>query len=82
MLRRLALCAGTVVSRDALMGSMCGDRDPADWPESKLVDVHVCRLRAKVSAFGVTIRGKWGQGYVLTCPDGFVWPWAGAEARA
>jgi two-component system, cell cycle response regulator CtrA len=47
---------------DALYGHLPGD----DEPEIKIVDVFVCKARAKLKPFGVEISTKWGNGYYLT----------------
>ncbi|MGO8093196.1 helix-turn-helix domain-containing protein [Rhizobium leguminosarum] len=39
--------------------------DCADEPEIKIVDVFVCKMRRKLSKFGVRIETVWGQGYRL-----------------
>lgn len=36
-----------------------GERDP------KIVDVFICKMRAKLSRFGVSIKTLWGEGYQL-----------------
>lgn len=35
-------------------------------PEIKIIDVFVCKIRAKLRPFGISIATQWGQGYFLT----------------
>lgn len=50
-------------TKQSIMMALYGDRP--DEPEIKIVDVFVCKLRKKLSRFGVTIDTVWGQGYRL-----------------
>lgn len=34
--------------------------------DEKIVDVFVCKIRAKIKAFGIEIKTMWGKGYYLT----------------
>jgi hypothetical protein len=53
---------GDAVTRDSLMTLLYGDRldDP---PEDKIIDVWICRLRAKLDPTPYAIRTHWGDGY-------------------
>lgn len=42
------------------------ERDIEIESEIKIVDVFVCKLRAKVTAHGIKIRTLWARGYVLS----------------
>lgn len=39
--------------------------DPDDRPDPKIVDVFVCKLRAKLSPFDIEIETHWGTGYAM-----------------
>jgi len=39
--------------------------DPDNAPDGKCVDVHICKLRRKLSPFGVAITVAWSEGYFL-----------------
>lgn len=53
-----------VASKSAIMQALYSDR-PDEDPEPKIIDVFVCKLRAKVKPFGVNIETVWGRGYSL-----------------
>jgi hypothetical protein len=61
--------AGRAVSRGALLDAASyhhgWDREPAP----KIVDVYICRLRAKLKGRGWRIETVWGQGYRLVVAD-------------
>lgn len=59
-----ALMARDICSRDHLMTMLYGDRID-DPPDPKIVDVLVCKLRAKLEPFGVAIETLWARGYML-----------------
>nr|WP_246713314.1 helix-turn-helix domain-containing protein [Rhizobium sp. BK112] len=50
-------------TKQSIMMALYSDR--AEEPEIKIVDVFVCKLRKKLSRFGVRIETIWGQGYRL-----------------
>lgn len=61
-----------LASRDNIMFALYSDRID-DWPEAKIVDVFVCKLRKKVEAFGILIETRWGKGYFMSpAMKGFV----------
>jgi two-component system, cell cycle response regulator CtrA len=62
MLRR-----GTVVAKASLLTQLYGG---VDEPESKIIDVFICKLRRKLEQAGAVgyIGTAWGHGYVLTVP--------------
>lgn len=51
-------------TKAGIMLAMYSDR-PGDMPDTKIVDVFVCKLRKKLSPFGVEVLTVWGQGYRL-----------------
>lgn len=50
-------------TKQSIMMALYSDR--AEEPEIKIVDVFVCKMRRKLSKFGVRIETVWGQGYRL-----------------
>ena len=58
---RLQKVPGAVVSRQSLMDAMYFDR--VDEPESKIIDVLICRMRKKLRGTGYEIVSDWGLGY-------------------
>ncbi len=59
-----ALLARDRASKDHLLWAMHNGR-PGDEPELKIIDVLVCKIRAKLKPFGVAIHTIWGFGYCL-----------------
>jgi two-component system, cell cycle response regulator CtrA len=68
MLELLCLRRGVTLSKDVFLNQLYGGRDE---PESKIVDVFICKLRKKLAnASGGKnyIETIWGRGYVLREP--------------
>lgn len=67
ILGALLRAGGRYLSKNGgLYAAACGVRPDVDWPEMKIVDVHICKLRAKLRAYygeNVLIATKWGVGY-------------------
>lgn len=60
------LMARELMTPDAAMQAMYAARVGADdEPHVKIVDVQICKMRAKLKPFGITILTRWGQGYYL-----------------
>ena len=62
------LGARDVASKNQIMTALMADRGGDEEPELKIVDVFVCKMRKKLTPFGVVIDTVWGRGYRLT-PD-------------
>lgn len=58
------LMARDMASKDAIMAGVYRDAG-RDEAEIKIVDVFVCKIRAKLKAFQIPIETVWGQGYRL-----------------
>ena len=58
------LCKRPAVTKDGIMAALYRD-EGRDEPEIKIVDVFVCKLRRKLTPFGVEIKTLWGQGYSM-----------------
>lgn len=76
-LQIMMLHKGVLLTKERFMSSLYAD---ADAPNLKIVDVFVCKLRRKLTAYGAAemIRTVWGRGHVLFEPPAE----AVAEARA
>ncbi|MCO6415430.1 response regulator transcription factor [Siccirubricoccus sp. KC 17139] len=59
---------GVLLTKERFMASLYAE---AEAPDSKIVDVFVCKLRRKLAASGAAeiIRTVWGRGYVLFEPS-------------
>src|SRR6266446_1898186 len=70
MLELLSLRKGTTLTKDMFLNHLYGGMDE---PESKIIDVFICKLRKKLAAAteGANyIETVWGRGYVLRDPSG------------
>lgn len=65
ILRLLATRKNATVSKEAIMDALY--TNDADEAESKIVDVYICKIRAKLRDHGVAgcLQTVWGKGYVL-----------------
>jgi two-component system cell cycle response regulator CtrA len=62
----LSLLVGReLVSKDYAIQAMYALNHDDDIPDQKIVDVFVCKIRKKLTPFGVTIHTVWGKGYTL-----------------
>jgi hypothetical protein len=52
------------MSKDRLYNELYGNR-LGEGPEPKIIDVFVCKLRAKLRPHGVEIETRWGHGYEM-----------------
>lgn len=62
----LAMRKGSVLSKHSFISNIYGG---IDEPDSKIVDVFICKLRHKLAKFGLEgakVETIWGQGYMLT----------------
>ena len=64
MFELMARRKGKVVSKAAFMNHLYGG---IDEPEIKIVDVFICKIRAKLARMGVhdLVRTEWGRGYLI-----------------
>ncbi|RVE90101.1 helix-turn-helix domain-containing protein [Sinorhizobium meliloti] len=58
------LATRDMATKQSVMLALYSDRADVE-PETKIVDVFVCKMRKKLARFGVTIETVWGQGYRL-----------------
>lgn len=59
----------SIATKEAIHAALYGDDDDGG-PDEKIIDVHICKLRPKISPFGLSIDTVWGQGFRLP-PDSF-----------
>lgn len=66
----LRAARGKVLTKQRLLAGLYPIE--ADEAEIKIIDVFVCKLRAKLKPLDVTVQTVWGRGYrfVLTFPEG------------
>lgn len=69
LLQLLMVRRDVLVTKEAILDRLYGGRDE---PEPKIVDVFVCKLRAKLRPSGADrhLRTVWGQGYSVTTEAG------------
>ena len=56
------LMARDVATKEALMIVLYSD-DANDWPDPKILDVMICKLRKKLKALEIKIETVWGRGW-------------------
>lgn len=62
---RLLIARG-LVRHEAIMTLLYSDRAETDIPGSNVAGIWICKLRRKLSAFGIAIETRWGEGYFLS----------------
>lgn len=67
----------SVVTKEKAMSSLYSVRSADEIPEPKILDVMVCKIRAKLRKLGwdASIKTIWGVGYRGERHDGFLFPW-------
>jgi two-component system cell cycle response regulator CtrA len=80
-LELLVLRRGQFVTKEAFLNHIYGGMDE---PETKIIDVFVCKLRKKLTAAGADglVATAWGRGYILRDPVQAIqaiWPASIAE---
>ncbi|MBZ9939167.1 winged helix-turn-helix domain-containing protein [Mesorhizobium sp. BR1-1-16] len=58
-----------VLSKEAMFDKVYGARPECDWPEPKIIDVMICKMRPKLAPLGLIISTHWGVGYSITFAD-------------
>lgn len=53
-------------SKEGLLASIYFDAQECDIPEIKIIDVIICKLRAKVKHLGIEIETFWNKGYRIS----------------
>lgn len=51
------------ISKEGIMRRLYADRSDIDWPDLKVIDVYVCKLRSKIPSDRFKIVTDWGVGY-------------------
>ena len=62
------LMVKSFASKDMLYDAICNDRPEADWPQPKMTDVIVSKIRKKLKPLDLMIKTVWGAGYEVE-PD-------------
>lgn len=52
-----------LVTKDGALVVMYGHRPADEMAEEKIIDVFVCKMRRKLTPFGIAIETIWGRGY-------------------
>ena len=66
LLRMLLRRAPRTLSKEQAYTSLYGMRPEADQPAIKLIDIYICKLRARLRPQDVAIGTAWGLGWYLT----------------
>src|SRR5260221_2612574 len=59
------LLARDFVTRESLYIVLYADRPECDWPEEKVMDVQICKLRRILRRHGIAIETRWGEGWSM-----------------
>jgi hypothetical protein len=57
------------VTHDSLYTVLYAGRLECDWPQPKIMDVQICKLRRKLKRFGIVIKTQWGEGWSMSVAD-------------
>src|SRR5258708_20664400 len=57
------------VTHDALYVVLYAARPECDWPDARIVDVQITRLRRALRRHGITIKTQWGEGWLMSAAD-------------
>jgi DNA-binding response OmpR family regulator len=49
--------------RSAIMNALYFDKPDGDWPDPKIIDVFICKMRRKLEGTPHDVRTIWGRGY-------------------
>ncbi len=55
----------SIVSKEMIFAGLYGARNECDQPDIKTIDVHICKLRRKLSAKDISIKTYHGMGYYV-----------------
>ena len=75
LIHALGQAKGCIVSKAQLLAKIASLK-LGDGPADIIVNVLICRVRAKIKASQVRIVNVRGEGYIAVVPDQFAWPWA------
>jgi len=57
------------VTRDGLYTVLYTGRPESEWPDEKILDVQICKLRPHLKPHGIEIKTKWGEGWSMSRED-------------
>jgi two-component system cell cycle response regulator CtrA len=71
VLAALVEARGRMITRAGLLAAAYYDRAPSDWPEIKIVDVYICKIRKALEQIesGIEVRTLWGRGFRAIVPE-------------
>lgn len=71
IMERLLYAKGQLVRHKDLYGAIYSNKPECDWPDSKIIAVHIARIRALLRGAGYpyAIRTTWGAGLQLIPED-------------
>ena len=60
-----ALMKRPILSKDQIFAIVYSGRGDSELPDGKVVDVYVCKIRAKLKRYGIRVETVWGTGYSI-----------------
>jgi two-component system cell cycle response regulator CtrA len=71
VLAALVEARGRMMTREGLLAAAYHDRAFADWPEIKIIDVYICKIRKTLEQIGsgIEVRTLWGRGFRAIVPE-------------
>lgn len=57
------------VSHESLYVVMYGHRPECEWPDAKVLDVQICKLRRRLKPYAIVIATRWGEGWSMSVPN-------------
>lgn len=63
------LSKGEPKSKAAILNALYWNKPDTDWPELKIVDVFICKIRRKLTGSGISVLTLWGTGYQMSGLD-------------
>lgn len=57
------------VSHESLYVVMYGHRPECEWPDAKVLDVQICKLRRRLKRHEILITTRWGEGWSMSVPN-------------
>lgn len=65
--------APNIVAKTAIFDLLYAFRHDDETPKITIVDVFICKIRAKLDAFGIKIETAWGRGYFMPAAGAAQW---------
>lgn len=74
--------APNVVAKTAIFDLLYSFRHNDETPDQKIVDVLICKCRAKLKPFEIDIETAWGRGYLMPAASAQAWDRAVGKVAA